>query len=79
MTKIGKQPPGVFARMDGALPKTDEEKRDKAARFVLGRAKDAEDAMLILEILGIDPQEIGGRTETAEAKLPRSTPRRRFR
>jgi hypothetical protein len=78
MTKIGKRPPGVFDRMDGALPKTREDERDRAAKFVLSHARDAADATLLLDALGIDPRTIG--TEVAvTVKLPKSTPRRRFK
>jgi hypothetical protein len=78
MTKVGKDPIGYFSRMEGALPKTKEDERDRAARFVLSNAKDAEDAALLLDALGIDPRAIGTKVATT-VKLPKSTPRRRFR
>ena len=78
MTKVAKDPVGYFARMEGALPKTPEEERDKAAKYVLTQATDAEDAALLLDALGIDPREIGTRTSTT-IKVPRSTPKRKFK
>jgi hypothetical protein len=78
MTRVAKDPVGYFARVEGALPKTREDERDKAARYVLSNANDAEDAALLLEALGIDPREIGTHV-SATIKVPRSTPRRRFK
>lgn len=80
MTKIGKAPPGAgtIPYLPGALPRNDEEKRDRAAFFVLTRAKDAAAAAEILDALGIDPAKVGTRTEEPSPEAPRSTPRRRF-
>lgn len=81
MTKTGKMPAGVglLPYLDIALPRNDEEKRDRAALYVLTNARDAADAALLLEALGIDPQEVGTRTAEPVVQGPRSTPRRRFR
>ena len=78
MTKISKDPIGYFARIEGAIPKTPEEERDKAALYVLSHANDAADAADLLDALGINPEEVGTRV-SATIKLPRSTPRRRFK
>lgn len=87
MTKTGKDPVGYFARIEGALPTTLEEERDKAAKHVLSRvaedesltrAEQVEQASELLDALGIDPRVIGTRISTT-VKLPKSTPRRRFR
>jgi hypothetical protein len=79
MTKTGKDPIGYFARVEGALPSTPEKERDKAAMFVLSQAKDAEDAALLLDALGIDPKAIGTEVAATTVKVPRSTPKRRFK
>lgn len=79
MTKVGKDPVGYFARMEGALPTTPEEERDRAAMFVLSHAKDAEDAALLLDALGIDPRTVGTKVAATVKLGPKSTPRRRFK
>lgn len=79
MTKTGKDPVGYFARMEGPLPNTPEEERDRAAKFVLSQATDAEDAAQLLAALGIDPRTIGTKVAVTAKLPPRSTPRRRFK
>lgn len=59
-----------------------EEQRDKAAKYVLSVAADAADAARLLDVLGINPADVGKRskpTEAVDTSSRRGARRRRIR
>jgi hypothetical protein len=78
---MGALPGGSFPVL-GSFPKTEEDKRDRAAKYVLTRARGAIDAAQLLDALGITPQEIDTRRKAPEAPHTSghaAKPRRRYR
>jgi hypothetical protein len=66
----------------GQVPKTEEDKRDRAAKYVLTRARGAIDAAQLLDALGISPTEVNTRRKPAPpppSSGHAAKPRRRYR